>query len=120
MNKMGLLYKIPSTFCFALEKDASAIFVNADVIAQGQCAFQPEKVAIQAGRVMLDRIHRLADERANFAFETTLASRTFFPWIMGLKNQGYQFHLTFLWLKTVELAISRVQERVKCKVNLRY
>lgn len=54
-------------------------FVNADVIAQGLCAFQPEKVAIQAGRVMLDRIHQLADEGATFAFETTLASRTFAP-----------------------------------------
>jgi predicted ABC-type ATPase len=88
-------------------------FVNADVIAQGLCAFQPEKAAIQAGRVMLDRIHTLADERANFAFETTLASRTFAPWIKGLKQQGYQFHLTFLWLKTVDLALSRVQERIK-------
>lgn len=88
-------------------------FVNADVIAQGLCAFQPEKAAIQAGRVMLNRIHNLADERVNFAFETTLASRTFAPWIKDLKQQGYQFHLTFLWLKTVDLALSRVQERIK-------
>lgn len=88
-------------------------FVNADVIAQGLCAFQPEKVAIQAGRLMLNRIHRLADEKATFAFETTLASRTFAPWIVKLKKEGYQFHLTFLWLKTEELALSRVQERIK-------
>jgi predicted ABC-type ATPase len=88
-------------------------FVNADVIAQGLCAFQPEKVAIQAGRLMLDRIHRLAEEKATFAFETTLASRTFAPWIVKLKKEGYQFHLTFFWLKTEELALSRVQERIK-------
>lgn len=88
-------------------------FVNADVIAQGLCAFQPEKVAIQAGRVMLDRIHQLADEGATFAFETTLASRTFAPWVTSLKREGYQFYLVFLWLKTEELAVSRVQERIK-------
>jgi predicted ABC-type ATPase len=88
-------------------------FVNADVVAQGLCAFQPEKAAIQAGRVMLNRIHTLAEEKANFAFETTLASRTFAPWIMGLKKNGYQFHLIFLWLKNPELAVFRVQERVK-------
>ncbi len=88
-------------------------FVNADVIAQGLCAFQPEKAAIQAGRVMLDRIHHLAEERTNFAFETTLASRSFAPWVKNLKKEGYQFHLMFLWLKSVELAISRVQERIK-------
>lgn len=88
-------------------------FVNADTIAQGLCAFQPEKAAIQAGRVMLERIHFLAKNNLNFAFETTLASKTFAPWIKQLKQQGYQFHLVFLWLKSAELAISRVSERVK-------
>jgi predicted ABC-type ATPase len=88
-------------------------FVNADVIAQGLCAFQPEKVAIQAARLMLTRIHSLAKQNVNFAFETTLASRTFSTWIPQLKRQGYQFHLIFLWLKNAELAVFRVRERVK-------
>ena len=88
-------------------------FVNADIIAQGLSAFQPEKAAIQAGRIMLDRIKGLAEEGANFAFETTLASRTFAGWIKKLKEQGYQFHLVFLWLKDIELAISRVVDRVR-------
>lgn len=104
-----------STAAPALLQNAVHIdnFVNADVIAQGLCAFQPEKVAIQAGRVMLNRIHQLAEEQATFAFETTLSSRTFAPWITRLKKEGYQFHLIFLWLKTEELAVSRVQERIK-------
>jgi predicted ABC-type ATPase len=88
-------------------------FVNADVIAQGLCAYQPETAAISAGRIMLDRIHALADARANFAFETTLSSRTFSVWIPKLKKQGYRFHLVFLWLESVELAIFRVAERVR-------
>ena len=104
-----------STAAPALLQNAVHIdnFVNADVIAQGLCAFQPEKVAIQAGRVMLNRIHQLAEEQATFAFETTLSSRTFVPWITRLKEEGYQFHLIFLWLKTEELAVSRVQERIQ-------
>jgi predicted ABC-type ATPase len=104
-----------STAAPALLKDALHVdnFVNADVIAQGLCAYQPEKAAIQAGRIMLDRIHTLAEEKVNFAFETTLASRTFAMWIPKLQKQGYQFHLIFLWLKNVELAIFRVNERVK-------
>lgn len=88
-------------------------FVNADVIAQGLSAYAPEKAAIQAGRAMLQRIHQLADEHENFAFETTLASRTFAPWIANLKERGYLFHLIFLVLDSPELAISRVKERVK-------
>lgn len=59
-------------------------FVNADTIAQGLSAFQPESVGFHAGRVMLERIYRLAREWLNFAFETTLASRTFAPWIEEL------------------------------------
>ena len=104
-----------STTAPALLKDALSIdnFVNADVIAQGLCAYQPEKAAIEAGRVMLKRIHQLASEQADFAFETTLASRTFAQWVPRLKTQGYQFYLIFLWLQDVELAVLRVKERIK-------
>ena len=99
----------------ALLKDALSIdnFVNADVIAQGLCAYQPEKAAIEAGRVMLKRIRQLASEQADFTFETTLASRTFAQWIPKLKTQGYQFYLMFLWLQDAELAVLRVKERIK-------
>lgn len=104
-----------STAAPALLQDTVHIndFVNADVIAQGLSAFQPEKAAIQAGKIMLDRLKTLANQGANFAFETTLASRTFAEWIKKLKASGYQFHLVFLWLKDVELAVSRVADRIR-------
>lgn len=69
-------------------------FVNADVIARGLSAFNPEGAAIQAGRIMLERVRELATEGKDFAFETTLASRSFAPWIAQLrKEQGYEFRL---------------------------
>ena len=71
-------------------------FVNADVIAQGLSAFQPERAAFHAGRIMLERLHFLAKEWVDFAFETTLASRSFAPWIAKLKQSGCTFHLVFL------------------------
>ena len=61
-------------------------FVNADVIAQGLCAFEPEKEAMRAGHIMLKRIHYLAEIGANFSFETTLASRSFASWLPNLKK----------------------------------
>ena len=88
-------------------------FINADTIAAGLSAFAPEKVAIQAGRTMLKRLHHLAEQGENFAFETTLASRSFAPWITELKKKGYLFHLTFLLLDSADLAVSRVEERVR-------
>ena len=71
-------------------------FVNADVIARGLSAFDPDSVAIAAGRVMLARIRELAAQRVNFAFETTLASRSLAPRIRDLLPSGYAVHLVFL------------------------
>ena len=87
-------------------------FINADVLAQGLCAFHPESAAISAGRIMLGRIHELGANNESFAFETTLASRSFYTQIRKLKQRGYQFHLIFLWLSSVEIAMARVQARV--------
>ena len=88
-------------------------FVNADTIARGLSAFQPEGTAFHAGRVMLERIRFLAKGQKDFAFETTRASLTYAPWIKELKNKGYIFHLVFLWLPSEEFAIARVAERVR-------
>jgi len=88
-------------------------FVNADVIAQGLSGFDPQRAAFAAGRIMLSRLNELAAARADFAFETTLASKTFAPWIAELIKSGYEFHLVFLWLATAEAAVARVADRVK-------
>ncbi len=88
-------------------------FVNADVIAQGLSAFDPDAVAIAAGRVMSARLRELASRRADFAFETTLAGRTHAMRIQNLLRTGYEFHLVFLWLPSPEVAIERVQSRVE-------
>lgn len=88
-------------------------FVNADVIAHGLSAFKPEGAALAAGRIMLARLKELAAARESFAFETTLASRTFAPWIRSLVASGYNFHLVFLWLPSSEFAIARVAQRVR-------
>jgi len=88
-------------------------YVNADVIARGLSEFAADEMAIAAGKIMLTRLHALAAARSNFAFETTLASRTFAPWLRGLIEQGYAFHLIYMWLPTAEMAVERVARRVK-------
>ena len=52
-------------------------FVNADEIARGLSPFQPEKVALEAGRIMLHRVDELLGRGATFALETTLATRLY-------------------------------------------
>jgi len=88
-------------------------FVNADTIARGLSAFSPESVAITAGRIMLDRLKELAAQGNSFAFETTLASRTFAPRLRKLREDGYEVELLFCWLPAPEMSIQRVAHRVR-------
>lgn len=87
-------------------------FVNADVIAQGLSGFDTENMALQAGRIMLQRLHDLAKQRASFAFETTLAGRSYVHWLRSLRGAGYRVHLIYFWLSSPDLAVARVAERV--------
>jgi predicted ABC-type ATPase len=89
-----------------------ATFVNADVIAQGLSGFDPESMAFEAGRIMLHRLKELADQRANFAFETTLAGRNYARWFRSWRQAGYTIHLVYLRLESADLAVARVAQRV--------
>ena len=88
-------------------------FVNADLIAKGLSPFNPEAIAIVSGRLMLERVHRLRKRRETFAFETTLASRSWVPFLRESREMGYLVHVIYIWLRSSELAIARVEERVK-------
>lgn len=70
-------------------------------------------MALRAGREMLERINVLASQRINFAIETTLSGKSYFPWLQGLKADGYEIHLYFLWLPDVQMSIARVADRVR-------
>jgi predicted ABC-type ATPase len=88
-------------------------FVNADDIARGLSAFRPESVALLAGRMMVKRLDELARQQVDFAFETTLSSRSFAPWLRGRQAEGFDVHLLYLWLPSPDLAVARVAARVQ-------
>ena len=87
-------------------------FVNADNIARGISPYNPEDVAIQAGRVMLQRIDELVKDGKDFALETTLSTLSYKGLINNCKEKGYDIVLIYVWLTSPELAKQRVQERV--------
>lgn len=87
-------------------------FVNADEIARGLSPFQPEKVSIEAGRLMLKRIDELIHSDHDFAFETTLSTKSFAPKIRQAQSKGFYVTLIFFWLESIQLAQKRVQRRV--------
>jgi predicted ABC-type ATPase len=88
-------------------------FVNADEIAKGLSPFQPEAVSFEAGRIMLHRIGELVHSGEDFAFETTLASKSYRGRILQAQSLGYRVILLFFWLRDMELAKYRVSSRVK-------
>jgi len=88
-------------------------FVNADNIAYGLSPFNVESVAVEAGRIMLRRIHELMTMGENFAIETTLATRSYVTLIQRAKQLGYSVSLIYMWLSTPNLAQQRVAERVR-------
>ena len=87
-------------------------FVNADLIAGGLSPFSPERAAMRAGRLMLERIHFLADRETNFGFETTLSGKGYVRLLKDLKERGYRIHLFFLWVRSIDIALERIAERV--------
>jgi predicted ABC-type ATPase len=105
--------KSTSARALLAEQLSVTTFVNADEIARGLNAFAPESVAFAAGRVMLQRLEELAADRADFAFETTLAGRTYLPFLRDLTDGRYFIELHYFWLRSAELAIERVGNRVR-------
>ncbi len=87
-------------------------FVNADNIAAGISPFNVEGVAIEAGRIMLERIDELLEQGSDFAIETTLATRSYVLLVKRAKKLGYNVSLIYIWLNSPELALQRVAERV--------
>ena len=68
-------------------------FINADNIAKGLSPFNVEGVAIEAARIMLTRMRELINQNVDFAFETTLASKSYVSLLKEAKRKGYQIHL---------------------------
>lgn len=88
-------------------------FINPDLIAGGLSPFAPELARLEAGRLMLTRMHQYASAGRSFAIETTLAGRSYLPMFKRLKARSYSMHLFYLWLPSADLAVQRVADRVR-------
>ncbi|MEH2195750.1 MAG: zeta toxin family protein [Nostoc sp.] len=87
-------------------------YVNADAIAAGLSPLNPDSMAMEAGRLMIMRLRTLSNSGSDFAFETTLAARSFASFIIGCRAKGYTINLIYFWLQSLDLAVERVAARV--------
>ena len=121
MSKLPKLYiiagcngagKTTASFTILPEVLGCKEFINADEIAKGLSPFQPESVAVQAGRIMLARMDELLQKGETFAFETTLATKSYKQKIEWAQANGYEITLLFFWLDSPNMAKKRVAQRV--------
>ena len=121
MSKLSKLYiiagcngagKTTASFTILPEILGCKEFINADEIAKGLSPFQPESVAVQAGRIMLARMDELLQKGETFAFETTLATKSYKQKIEWAQANGYEVTLLFFWLDSPNIAKERVAQRV--------
>ena len=97
-----------------LPKEGNTInFINADLIADGLSPFAPEKVAIEASKLLLARIRDFCKQGESFGVESTISGRSYLRMIPKWKSLGYTVNLHFLKLSSVELAVMRVAQRVR-------
>lgn len=87
-------------------------FVNADYIAAGLSPFDPELVAVRAGKIMLEELEACFRRGESFAIETTLSGRGYLKHIKRWREAGYRVTLMFLSLDDVSISIERVARRV--------
>jgi len=87
-------------------------FVNADLIAYGLSPFQPFKMGVEAGRLMIQHIEECVRKNESFAFETTLSGKGYEKKIKAWKSRGYEIIIYYLKLQSVDIAIERVKLRV--------
>ena len=121
MSKLPKLYiiagcngagKTTASFTILPEILGCKEFINADEIAKGLSPFQPESVAVQAGRIMLTRMDELLQKGETFAFETTLATKSYKQKIEWAQANDYEVTLLFFWLDSPNIAKKRVAQRV--------
>jgi predicted ABC-type ATPase len=88
-------------------------FLNADNIARGLSPLAPEKVALRAGKILLQQIDELIEEQTTFAIETTLASKGHLKTIEKAQSKGFYCEMFYVWMPDVSYSHERVAMRVK-------
>jgi predicted ABC-type ATPase len=88
-------------------------FINPDLLARAFSPFDPDAGMLRAGRTVLNRIVEFTDARVDFAFETTLSGRTYYPVLQRVKSAGFRLHMLYVWVPSPELSLSRIRDRVE-------
>lgn len=88
-------------------------FVNADLLAAGLSPLKPDAAQVAAGRLFLKELDRLALEKSDFCFESTLSGRTYATRLSSWRVAGYTIQIIYLKVADVRISLQRVASRVR-------
>lgn len=87
-------------------------FVNADLIARGLSPYDPDVVAMDAGRIAIGRIRQLVADKIGFTWETTMSGRSAAGWLREARAAGFTLKCYFIWVRQPEITLTRIRQRV--------
>ena len=87
-------------------------YVSADKIAFKLNPEEPSRIRVQAGKLFFQEIETVVEKGEDLLIEVTLAGFGFRRTVHRLKQAGYTVHLIFIFLKSPDLCVNRVRERV--------
>lgn len=102
-----------TTFAKEYLKDYSYDYLSADEIADEIGPGRLEDLRIQAGRLFFQRVAAQIDQGRSFLVESSLSGRSFQRIIQRLKEAGYSITIIFVFLRSPEVCVARIQERVR-------
>jgi predicted ABC-type ATPase len=86
-------------------------FVNPDEVARSLPGAGPTR-DLAAGRLVLERLDQLFEQRADVVLETTLATRSHAVRIRDWRAAGYRVELVYLRVPSADFSVARVARRV--------
>lgn len=96
-----------STWSRGISTRQNIVCIDTDALAAGGLS------SIAAGKAAAEMARTMIGEKISFARESTLTANFDFQIMQLARDAGYTIHLTYIHLKTPELAISRVLSRVQ-------
>lgn len=98
---------------FLLENKSITCFVNADTIAKGLGTSASKLSDIEAGRILLNQVTELINNKQSIAFESTMAGRNWTRLIKEARSKGFEITICYVAVNHENTAIERVKSRVK-------
>jgi predicted ABC-type ATPase len=102
-----------STMTRNLGLELGTTLLDPDAIARSLNSLHPEKAALQAGRIVLERLRERLETGQSTTIETTLSANQNLQWMRDASSKGFRVELFYVALESPLLNQNRVADRIR-------